>query len=98
MKAASHPGIGTSKRWLPRRVASRLIGKLQGPARPLAMGWNRGEFGADDGTLIFLTKLASSPLVRRTLPNTAAILQQYLSFKRKRGESMANFLVRKTIL
>ena len=37
------------------------------------------------------------PLVRQTLPNTAAILQQYLSFKRRPGESMANFLVRETL-
>ena len=37
------------------------------------------------------------PLVRKTLPNTAAILQQYLGFKRQTGESMANFLVRETL-
>ena len=46
---------------------------------------------------MLLRKLAGSPLVRQTLPNTAAILQQYLSFKRRPGESMANFLVRETL-
>ena len=80
-----------------RYVASRLISRLQGPARLLAMSWNRGEFDAPDGTLTLLRKLAGSPLVRRTLPNTAAILQQYLSFRRRPNQSMANFLVRETL-
>ena len=80
-----------------RYVASKLIGRLQGPARLLAMSWNRGEFDAPDGTLTFLRKLSSSPLVRRTLPNTAAILQQYLSFRRRGSENMATFLVRETL-
>ena len=80
-----------------RYVASRLISQLQGTARLLAMSWNRSEFDCNGGTLLLLRKLASSPLVRRTLPNTAAILQQYLSFKRRPGESMANFLVRETL-
>ena len=78
-------------------MASKLISRLQGPARLLAMSWNRGEFDTDGGTLIFLRKLASSPLVRRSLPNAAAILQQYLGFKRKPGESMSSFLVRETL-
>ena len=84
----------TSKR---RYVASKLIGKLTGSARLLAMSWNRAEFDNDNGTLLLLRKLAASPLVRRTLPNTAAIMQQYLGFKRRGGESMANFLVRETL-
>ena len=46
---------------------------------------------------MLLRKLAASPLVRRTLPNTAAIMQQYLGFKRRSGETMANFLVRETL-
>ena len=61
------------------------------------MSWNRSEFDSNGGTLVLLRKLAASPLVRQTLPNTAAILQQYLSFKRRPGESMANFLVRETL-
>ena len=80
-----------------RYVASRLVSQLQRPARLLAMSWHRSEFDSNAGTLILLRKLASSPLVRRTLPNTAAILQQYLGFKRRHGESMANFLVRETL-
>ena len=80
-----------------RYVASKLIGRLQGPARLLAMSWNRLEFDSQEGTLLFLRKLAASPLVRRTLPNTAAILQQYLAFRRRPGESMASFLVRETL-
>ena len=84
----------TSKR---RYVASRLIGKLTGSARLLAMSWNRAEFDNVNGTLMLLRKLAASPLVRRTLPNTAAIMQQYLGFKRRSGETMANFLVRETL-
>ena len=80
-----------------RYVASKLISQLQGTARLLAMSWNRSEFASNGGTLVLLRKLAASPLVRQTLPNTAAILQQYLSFKRRPGESMANFLVRETL-
>ena len=80
-----------------RYAASKLIGRLQGPARLLAMSWQRSEFDAVDGTATFLRKLASSPLVRQTLPNTAAILQQYLSFRRRQGESMSTFLVRETL-
>ena len=80
-----------------RYAASKLISRLQGPARLLAMSWNRGEFDSPDGTLNLLRKLNSSPLVRRTLPNTAAILQQYLSFRRRPHEGMATFLVRETL-
>ena len=80
-----------------RYVASKLIGRLGGPARLLAMSWNRNEFDSGDGTLLLLRRLASSPLVRKTLPNTAAIMQQYLGFKRRPGEGMATFLVRETL-
>ena len=61
------------------------------------MSWNRSEFDTADGTLLLLRRLASSPLVRKTLPNTAAIMQQYLGFKRKPAENMATFLVRETL-
>ena len=80
-----------------RYAACKLISRLQGPARLLAMSWNRGEFDSTDGALNLLRKLNSSPLVRRTLPNTAAILQQYLSFRRRPHEGMATFLVRDTL-
>ena len=45
------------------------------------MSWNRSEFDSNGGTVAILGKLAASPLMRQTLPNTAAIVQQYLSFK-----------------
>ena len=80
-----------------RYVASKLISRLSGPAHLLAISWSRTEFDSPDGTLNLLKKLAGSPLVRKTLPNTAAIPQQYLGFKRRTGESMANFLVRETL-
>ena len=80
-----------------RYVASKLISGLPGPAPLLAMSWSRTEFDSPDGTLNLLKKLVGSPFVRKTLPNTAAILQQYLGFKRQPGESMANFLVRETL-
>ena len=80
-----------------RYVAAKLISKLSGPARLLAMSWNRQEFDSVNGTLILLRKLAASPLVRRTLPNTAAVMQQYLGFRRKPGEPMSTFLVRETL-
>ena len=80
-----------------RYVASKLISKLQGPARLLAMSWNLSEFDSPQGTLILLKKLSVSPLLRKTLPNTAAILQQYLGFRRRPGEGMATFLVREAL-
>ena len=48
--------------------------------------------------LVLLRKLAQSPLVRRSLPNAAAIITQYFQFKRMPGEPIiANFLVRETL-
>ena len=37
-------------------------------------------------------------MVRKTLPNAAAICQQYFSFRRTPGESIGNFLVRETLV
>ncbi|CAE7238727.1 unnamed protein product [Symbiodinium sp. CCMP2592] len=75
-----------------RYLATRLIGRLTGSARLLAMSWPQNEFDNDLGVLIFLRKLAQSPLVRRSLPNVAAIMSQYFQFKRQPGESITNFL------
>ena len=80
-----------------RYLATRLIGRLTGSARLLAMSWPQAEFDNDSGVLIFLRKLAQSPLVRRSLPNAAAIMSQYFQFKRQPGESITNFLVRETL-
>ncbi|CAE7548364.1 unnamed protein product, partial [Symbiodinium necroappetens] len=80
-----------------RCLATRLIGRLTGSARLLAMSWPQGEFDNDLGVLIYLRKLAQSPLVRRSLPNAAAIMSQYFQFKRQPGESITTFLVRETL-
>ena len=81
-----------------RHVAATLISKLTGPARLLAMSWPMTMFDQEDGTRVFLQRLARSPLVRKSLPNAAAICQQYFSFKRSAGESIGNFLVRETLV
>ena len=81
-----------------RYCASRLLSRLTGPARLLAISWSKVGFDAPDGVKKFLQRLASSPLVRRSLPNAAAICQQYFGFKRNQGESIQNFLVRETLM
>ena len=83
-----------------RYCASKLISKLTGPARLLAMSWSvsKGTFDDPDGTRLLLQRLSASPLVRKTLPNAAAICQQYFSFKRSPQESIGNFLVRETLV
>ena len=81
-----------------RYCASKLMGKLSGPARLLAMSWPQLIFDATDGTKKLLQRLAASPLVRKSLPNAAAICQQYFSFRRGQQESMGNFLVRETLV
>ena len=77
-----------------RYCAHRLVGRLTGPARLLAMSWTSVSFDHAGGTRDFLRRLASSPLVRQSLPNAAAICQQYFSFRRNSGENMQSFLVR----
>ena len=81
-----------------RYCASKLMGKLTGPARLLAMSWPQMTFDAEDGTKKLLQRLAGSPLVRKSLPNAAAICQQYFAFRRGHQESMGNFLVRETLV
>jgi|OrbCmetagenome_4_1107370.scaffolds.fasta_scaffold35473_2 hypothetical protein len=78
-------------------LASRLITKLSGPARLLAMTWQLQEFNGPDGVRVLLSKLSKSPLVRKSLPNAASIMAQYFSFKRYRGEAIANFLIREAL-
>ena len=78
-------------------LASRLIGKLTGSARLLAMSWNQSEFDRADGVLVYLRKLAKSPLVRREIPNAAAIMTQYFNFRRNSGEPISTFLVRELL-
>ena len=80
-----------------RYCATKLVGKLRGPARLLAMSWTTMEFDHTHGVRDLLQRLAASPLVRQTLPNAAATCQQYFSFKREAGEAMNNFLVREAL-
>lgn len=44
-----------------------------------------------------LRKLEQSPLVRKKLPNTAAVMQQYFNYRRNPGESISSYLVRETL-
>ena len=88
--------MGT-KRSLRPFLAPRLIAKLTGPARLLAMGWNQLEFNGKDGVKKLLERLSNSPLVRRSLPNTSAVLSQYFSYKRGHSESISNYLVREAL-
>ena len=44
-----------------------------------------------------MKKLEASELVRRKLPNTAAVMQQYFTYKRIQGESVSAYLVRETL-
>ena len=81
-----------------RYSATRLMGRSTGPARRLAMSWPQQSFDAADGALRLLRRLAQSPLVRKSLPNAAAICQQHFAFKRNPGESIGNFLVRETLV
>ena len=88
--------LGT-KPSLRRYLASRLISKLSGSARLLAMTWQLNEFNNVDGVKVFLSKLSRSPLVRKSLPNAASIMGQYFSFRRQRGEGIAHFLIREAL-
>lgn len=88
--------LGT-KRAMRRFLAPRLISKLTGSARLLAMSWPQQEFAGKNGVSTLLQRLSQSPLVRKNLPNTQAILNQYFNYKRHQGESIANYLVRETL-
>ena len=80
-----------------RHCASKLMSRLTGPARLLAMSWPDVDFDRVGGTKEYLRRLAVSPLVRQSLPNAAAICQQYFSFKRAPGEPIHAFLVREAL-
>ena len=80
-----------------RHLATRLIARLSGSARLLAMSWPQSELDNDRGVLIFLRKLAASPLVRRSLPNAAATMSQYFGFRKRQNETISEFLVRETL-
>ena len=81
-----------------RYVASQLMSRLTGPARLLAMSWRGLQLDSPTGTRTLLHRLATSPLVRKSLPNAAAICAQYFSFRRQPQEGIGNFLVRETLV
>ena len=80
-----------------RYCATKLVSQLSGPARLLAMSWRNADFDNVGGTKLYLQRLATSPLVRQSLPNAAAICQQYFAFRREHGEAMHAFLVREAL-
>ena len=88
--------LGTKKASRPF-LAPRLISKLTGPARLLAMSWSQQDFKGTQGVRLLLQRLAESPLVRRNLPNTSAVLNQYFNYRRYPQESIANYLVRESL-
>ena len=49
-------------------LAPRLIAKLTGPARLLAMSWSQIDFKGKNGVQTLLKRLAASPLSRKNLP------------------------------
>ena len=88
--------MGTKKSSRPF-LAPRLIAKLTGPARLLAMSWSQVDFRGKSGVKTLLTRLAESPLVRKNLPNTSAVMNQYFNYKRFPNETIANYLVRESL-
>lgn len=82
---------------LRRYLASRLVSKLTGSARLLAMTWNLQEFDGPSGVKILLSKLSQSPLVRKSVPNAASIMGQYFAFRRNPGEAISSFLIREAL-
>lgn len=50
-----------------------------------------------NGTRTLLRRLASSPLVRQSIPNAAATCGQYFDFRRRPSEPMTTFLVRESL-
>ena len=88
--------VGSTKSSQRKYVANKLISKLTGSARLLATSWSLRDFEGERGVSLLLRRFASSPLVRRSLPNAAAIMAEYFNFKRKPREAIGTFLVRET--
>ena len=89
--------VGSTKSSQRKYAASKLISRLTGSARLLAMSWSQREFDGEKGVSLLLQRLASSPLVRKSLPNAAAIMSEYFNFRRRAHESIGTFLVRETL-
>ena len=80
-----------------RYVAAKLVSKFTGPVRLFSILWHRSDFDWKEGVTVMLQRLAAFPLVRRSLPNAAAIINEYFNFRRKPGESISQILVRETL-
>ncbi|CAK9044917.1 unnamed protein product, partial [Durusdinium trenchii] len=80
-----------------RYVATKLLAKLSEAARLLAMSWSDMSLDDYNGTKTLLQRLASSPLVRQSIPNASAICAQYFEFKRGAHEPTTAFLVRESL-
>ena len=89
--------VGSTKSSQRKYAASKLISRLTGSARLLAMSWSQREFEGERGVALLLQRLSASPLVRRSLPNAAAIMSEYFGFKRRPQEHTGAFLVRETL-
>ena len=87
-------GTKSSERTL---LASRLLPKLTGPARLLAMSWPPQLFDNSNGVQVLLDMLGSSPLVRKPLGNASATLDRYFTFSRTASETIGAFLVREIL-
>ena len=61
------------------------------------MSWSQKDFVGPDGVKVLLQRLSASPLVRKSLPNAAAIMSEYFSFKRRPQEPIAQFLARESL-
>ena len=78
-------------------LGARLVARLTGPARLLAMSWSLEELSGTHGARNLLSKLEQSPLVRKQLPNTAAVLQQYFNYRRQGHENINAYLARESL-
>ena len=61
------------------------------------MSWSLEELSGTHGVQNLLNKLEQSPLVRKQLPNTAAVLQQYFNYRRQGHENINAYLVRESL-
>ena len=78
-------------------AAAKLITRLTGAARLLSMSWHNRDFMGEQGVSKMLRCFASSPLVRRSLPNAASTMSEYFSFRRRPNEPISQFLVREAL-
>ena len=64
-------------------VEPSCLSRLTGPARLLAMSWSTLVLDSKDGVRVLLTRLAGSPLVRKSLPKCRSDLPAVLQFPKE---------------